>query len=609
MEEIIFKNDKYKMNWFCKEPEYAKVKCPDEISYAAEHTQKGDVITTKITLTNISGKPYFTSVDSIGIYFPFQDKYDGSDICMTKRCHTHIFCGGDAAWIMALRMGGEPPHLGVYFTKGSIVHYSIERDFSKMSNDRGTFILHPSPMEFDAGESTVIEWDIFPHNGKDDFQDKLRQYSGYIEVSAEKYVLFENETADISVKTYCDIDTVFVNDKEYKTTGGCVNIKFEPKTTGEQIFNISAGERKTRLRLLVMPEISELAGRRCNFIADKQQYFGKCKCLNGAYLIYDNEEHRTFYTNRNDFNGGRERVGMAILLARYLRNNKDDKLTDSLRKYVDFALRELVDSDTGEVYNDIGKDNSYKRLYNYPWFALLFIELYYLWEDKEYLIIAVNIMRKNYADGGDSHYSIETPVLMLTNALKDAQMNEEYEEMKILFIRHADKILKIGKSYPAHEVNYEQSIVAPAADILFQVYLLTGDKKYFDGGCEQMKVLELFNGIQPDYHLYEVAIRHWDGYWFGKRRMYGDTFPHYWSALTANVYILYAICTKDDKYIKKAQDCFRGVLSMFNAGGSAACAYVYPYSINGIRADYADEFANDQDWGLYFMLRSVWGED
>ena len=49
---------------------------------------------------------------------------------------------------------------------------------------------------------------------------------------------------------------------------------------------------------------------------------------------------------------------------------------------------------------------------------------------------------------------------------------------------------------------------------------------------KQLDVLELFNGIEPSYHLREVAIRHWDGYWFGKRKLYGDTFPHYWSALT-----------------------------------------------------------------------------
>ena len=86
--------------------------------------------------------------------------------------------------------------------------------------------------------------------------------------------------------------------------------------------------------------------------------------------------------------------------------------------------------------------------------------------------------------------------------------------------------------YPAHEVNYEQSIVAPATNILLQTYIVTNETKYLDAAKIQLDVLELFNGLQPDYHLYETAIRHWDGYWFGKRRLYGDTFPHYWSALT-----------------------------------------------------------------------------
>lgn len=609
MKELIFSNDSYRMNWFREDAEYAKVNCPEELSYTVKHEKNGDVITTTLTIINNGNKPYFTKLDDIGIYFPFQDRYESSAVCMTQRCHTHIFCGGDVAWIMALRMGGAAPHLGIYFTKGSIAHYSVERDVSSMSNDRGIFILHPSPMMLDAGERAVISWDLFPHEGKEDFQNKLRQYNGYIEVSAEQYVLFESERTAVTIKPYFAVDHILADGKAYPVENGCATVQFTPEGIGEHSLKIKAGDKQTQLRLLVMPQPEKLAGKRCRFIADKQQYFGKCGHLNGAYLIYDNEEQRMYYTPENDFNGGRERVGMALLMVRYLRKHTDDRLTDSLKKYVDFVLRELVDAPTGEVYNDVGRDNSFVRLYNDPWFAELFVELYGLWKNKEYLTIAVNIMRRNYAAGGAAHYSTEIPILLLTNALKDAQMSEEYEEMKALFVSHADQILKIGTSYPAHEVNYEQSIVAPAAEILFQVYLLTKDKKYFDGGCEQMNVLELFNGIQPDCYLYEAAIRHWDGYWFGKRRMYGDTFPHYWSALTANVYLLYAICTQSEQYWKKAQAGYRNVLRVFRADGSASCAYVFPYSINGIRADYEDEFANDQDWGLYFMLRLTEVED
>ena len=61
-----------------------------------------------------------------------------------------------------------------------------------------------------------------------------------------------------------------------------------------------------------------------------------------------------------------------------------------------------------------------------------------------------------------------------------------------------------------------------------------------------------------------------------KRRYYGDTFPHYWSALTGNVFALYAKATKDASYMKRAEDSRRGVLPMIFLDGRASCAYVYP---------------------------------
>ena len=81
----------------------------------------------------------------------------------------------------------------------------------------------------------------------------------------------------------------------------------------------------------------------------------------------------------------------------------------------------------------------------------------------------------------------------------------------------------------------------------------------------------------------------------GKKRMYGDTFPHYWSSLTANVYYDYARLTRNNEYMKKAEASYRGTLSMFNPNGSASCAYVYPVTINGKDAGYYDPYANDQD--------------
>lgn len=85
--------------------------------------------------------------------------------------------------------------------------------------------------------------------------------------------------------------------------------------------------------------------------------------------------------------------------------------------------------------------------------------------------------------------------------------------------------------------------------------------------------------------------------------MFGDTFPHYWSALTGNIFDMYGKITKDENYLKKAENSKRGVLPLFFPDGSASCAYIYPYSVNGIRGEFYDPYANDQDWGLYFYIR------
>ena len=130
--------------------------------------------------------------------------------------------------------------------------------------------------------------------------------------------------------------------------------------------------------------------------------------------------------------------------------------------------------------------------------------------------------------------------------------------------------MECGKNYPPHEVNYEQSIVAPAAAYLCDLYRLTGEEKYAQAARIQLAVLDLFQGFQPDYHMNEVAIRHWDGYWFGKRECYGDTFPHYWSALSGVAYRDTETIAGCPYYARKAEKTFRGVLSMFMEDGSAS---------------------------------------
>lgn len=603
VKQLVFSEDAKKMNWFREDFPYAEVRCPEEFSWNVSHTRQGDELITEIIIKNEDRHSYFTNRGSIGISFPLSDMYKKDGICMNYCCHTHIFCGENTSYVMALRMGGDAPHLGMVLTEGSLSGYSIEKSGS---NNRGCFWLHPSPKEFASGEVMKISWRIFPHNGKEDFKKKLKNFPSVILVESHRYVLYPGEKTSIRISPSFEAKEILVNGKKADMdSNGTAVYEFMSETLGEYIFHIEADNVKTKCRLLVQERPEKLAEKRCAFIAEHQQYHGSVKEIQGAYLAYDNEEHHHVYVPENDFNAGRERMGMGVLMARYLcgqgvqGHEKEEK---SLREYREFVLRELVEEETGKVCDDAGRDDRCFRLYNYPMAATFFLECWRVWKQERDLDLSRRILEKFYQDGGYSFYPIEMPAAPLFEELKKVKKQEELEKMKEMFKKHADNLLASGTNYPAHEVNYEQSIVAPAADILLQVYEITGEEKYLDGARRQLAVLDLFNGFQPDYHLHEVAIRYWDGYWLGKRRLFGDTFPHYWSGQTGKAFRRYANITGDPVYAKRAEDSLRGVLSMFFADGTATCAYLFPYTANGQPGEYADPYANDQDWGLYANL-------
>lgn len=129
----------------------------------------------RYTFTNNSKRDVFTSLTDIGIYTPFNDDYVDAQTCLRYRCHTHICCGDDVSYIMAYRMGGEPPHLGLILTTGALSGYSVERNKERMSNDRGDFILHPAPFSLAPGESYSLEWVLFPFKEQNDFYKKSKK--------------------------------------------------------------------------------------------------------------------------------------------------------------------------------------------------------------------------------------------------------------------------------------------------------------------------------------------------------------------------------------------------------------------------------------------------
>lgn len=565
-------------------------------------TEKGR-LAERYTVKNISKFDLFIEQDNFGIRVPFDDRYTDAATCMTNRCNTHIWCGKNVANVCALKMGPSDINLGLVLTRGNIASYSTE---GVMSNDRGKFILNSGHIELLSGEEYTIEWELFWHRGREDFYDVLGEYNSHIGIKAKHFTVFENENIEFDVTADCDDIRITVDGENVdavKICGG-VSVSCKPKRTGEHVFEINAGGAVTHADFFVSPELDAVVEDTLEFVVKHQQYIREGSHLDGAFLVYDCEEnHVVNDENIPDRNACHERIGMALLLAKYLRTHPNEKYMAALEKYIEFVFREFYDTNTGRVYPGIGKCAERIRLYDAPWVADLFCEVYYLTGDKKYLYEIIKIFDFYYAHGGDHFYPNGFSPKKCVEALRDAGMDNEAKALFEKFKIHVDNMVKIGTNFPPHEVNYEQTIVSPAATFISEMKLLTGDDLYTKAAALHIELLDRFDGAQPDHHLHEIPVRYWDGFWFGKALQFGDTMPHYWSCLTARSFADFALASGNDAYLGKARECIRNCMSNYRKGGKNSCAYIYPYKVNGKRGKFYDPFSNDQNTALYFALQ------
>lgn len=568
----------------------------------------GDLI-ERYTLTN-TGKVEVSLYD-IGIYTPFNDNYPDADQCIRSRTNTHIWEGESAAYVNALRMGGYAPHLGLAVTEGAVKSYEIwERGRTKAnSQTRGIIALNLPDMRLRPGEAYSVEWHVFSHTGKTDFQCQLLE-RGSVLVSCNKYVFNRGETARVELRSQQPLKTCRARlngvPVDVRQEGDVYVVEVSMLQAGTMRFDfLFDGNRQTHANCLVLTDTKKLIERRVNFIRTRQQMNNPADLRDGAYMVYDNEGDSIYLNdtpncNPVDRDEGAERTGMGILLAKYCQLKKDPEVKASLLRYAKF-FRERLQTKDYKTFSSVDRTGR-NRGYNYAWAATFFFQMYRVTGEKQYAVDGYQTLQALYKQFGSGFYCINIPVLLGLQCLKDAGMKKEHADLTNDFIATGDIFVKNGLHYPPFEVNYEQSIVAPSVQFLSQLYLATGIQKYLDEVKRQMPVLEAFNGFQPSYHLNEIGIRHWDGHWFGKREMFGDTFPHYWSANTAAAFHYYALCTGDKTYQERAENVVRNNLCLFFEDGRASCAYLYPYKIDGVKAGFYDPYANDQDWALVFYL-------
>ncbi|WP_309047141.1 hypothetical protein [Elizabethkingia miricola] len=555
---------------------------------------EGEYYTETYTFSNNTKKNI--NISDLQIYTPLNDSYPDARTCATNRCNAHIWAGMHASYVNALRMNGKGSHLGLVLTKGAVRGYSIENRSraNESSNIRGTIALNTESFSLKPGQSYTLQWKLFWHQGWKDFYTKAKNV-GFVHVKADKYVISKGEKIKIETDA---LKTVNIKQNNIVITGD------KPGEYSQKI-EFDNGKKHTFINYLVISSPKEILEKRANFIIKHQQMNDANDRRYGAYMVYDNELNRILTDPSNsvspaDRNEGAERLGMGVFIARWLQYNKDEKIKESLLRYVKFARTKLQDADYKTFSN--ATRTSHPRGYNYPWIASLYLETYKLTRDHQYLLDYYSTMRKFFAEFDHHFYGIDIRIKEGIGALSSAGMQAEKEALLNDYKLFGDFIIKNDIYYPKHEVNYEQSIVAPAVTALCELYLVTKDEKYLTAAKLQMPSLEAFNGKQPDVHLYDVGIRHWDGYWFGKNELLGDTMPHYWSALTAIAFQRYYQCTQEKDYERRAKGIVENNLLNFKEDGKASCAYLYPETINGKSGKYYDAYANDQDWALVYYL-------
>ena len=624
LSKIRFKNDVEKMN-FCKkggtigaligfqvisidssENDSVIVKARNNGVFATIlYFFKENCLIANYTIHNDNDFPVYYKEGDLSLNMSLNDCYESSNVCIKRRCHAHIFAGENCTNIRAERMGKSEYNLGIVFTEGGIGSYSQEK---AKSNNRGYFILNCMPVCLKADESFEMEYVCFRYKNLEEYYSILSNFDTYFEIKTEKYAYCIGDTIAFSIAIKNPVTVALVEANGLECPFDCsdkeIFVKYNAKNTGAVRFDFEVNGKRSHAVFNVITDKSALIGNRLDFIVNKQQCLDKDSPLYGAFLIYDNEEKKQFFDNEiRDYNACRERVGMGILLAKWLQTNSDEHKLKRLILFADFLLREYVDDETGEVFDVIHKNPRYLRLYNAPWIAVFFSELYLLTDDIKYVRISSRVLKHYYSVGGDRFYPNAISFYEVLTVIKNAGLSDEYDDLYKSFCRHADNILKYGINYPPHEVNFEQTIVNPAVMILLDKYRFSADNEYLIECKKHLEILRKFDGLQPDFRLHNIPIRFWDAYWFGKKRTFGDTFPHYWSVLNGYVYCLYGRITGDSDLYKAGKDCVDNCCCLFTDKGEASCAYVYPKRVNGVDGEYFDKFANDQDFALYYLLK------
>ena len=389
---------------------------------------------------------------------PWRDVYWSSRDSLRRAVHAHVWTGGAEAWVWASPMDGSRPGLGLTLTEGALWAYSVEsREPFTGSNVRGHLYLHvtdharaPHAMggqpaiSLPAGENYRWAW-------------RLAWYADLPDLHADRAVSLDAERLATE-------------------TGGSISVTMPRGLVAERAaagaehlprHSLSRRDRRHRCGpdrpACSTCRSSELAERRARFVLDASARSGTPGQEQAAFVPYDNESGLTVLPGGwADWSEVRERVGTALCCSSSggVAGATRSSWTEALAAYQAFVRRTDRGPTDGTVRDDIHRPGP-ARLYNFPWFARFLL-------DQGEVELAASIMDRYYANGGDHFLAFELgPVMTELAECRAADgRGAEAAALRDQLLSHAQRFLDYGDDLPAHEVNYEQSMVAPLLELL-----------------------------------------------------------------------------------------------------------------------------------------------
>lgn len=578
----------------------------------------GSAYSERYVWTNATDRPL--TITELGIQTPFNDRYPSAKEALAECVNVHVFAGGGWSWVIAEPMCGPDAFnrcLGLRVTEGALAGYSVEsRNQYTGSDVRGHIVLQVTDrarnphafggqpaIRLEPGESYALGWRIDWYADRDAFLSHYAdpaRFSALAELTRRRI----HVATPLQVSAITDGLAVEASGDGYDLTAG------EP---GVYYVRIGEGADAAKTEVLFHRSLKDTVAVRAAYIAAHQIAVDRPGSLSGAFVPVDSRTGlRIDDGGWPDWTDGSERIGMAVLLQKAVNQGwLGARYQGIVDRWFSFAKDWLVNGAFEMRRGSSQPESTFGgRLYDVPWLVEFCCDHYRATRDAADLDFAVGLLDRLNELGGEKFLSISygETIEYIAGLLDDLGRGAKAQELRGRVVASADHFIALGEDLPAHEVAYEQSVVAPLVNLMISAYRFTGESDYLAAASERLSWLLSFGGPQPDCRLYGIGIRHWDGHWFGINRMFGDVFPHYWSALTATALVRLPEELRAPETARLADAILRGNMANYNADGSATCAFVFPSSVDGRAANAADPAANDQDWHLAMWLRLIQNE-